>query len=174
QYSHIADPITAPVFPGILLTYDEVLFYRAEAAARGFNAGGTPDLLYNAAVTASVVFWGGTPAAAAAYLLTPAVAYNNPLSGATWQQKIGTQSYIAFYTRGLEGFNQWRRLDYPVLNTPPVLEGDYAGIPKRLTYPVNEQTLNKTNYQAATTAMGGDALTTRVFWDVKDPVPPAR
>ncbi|MGE5420692.1 MAG: SusD/RagB family nutrient-binding outer membrane lipoprotein, partial [Chloroflexota bacterium] len=40
QYSHIADPITAPVFPGILLTYDEVLFYRAEAAARGFNAGG--------------------------------------------------------------------------------------------------------------------------------------
>ncbi|HEX2967625.1 MAG TPA: SusD/RagB family nutrient-binding outer membrane lipoprotein [Bacteroidales bacterium] len=171
QYSHIAGQITQPDFPGILLTYDEMLFYRAEAAARGFNVGGAPEQFYNAAITASIEFWGGTPAQAAAYILTPGVAYNNPQSGATWQQKIGTQSYIAFYTRGLEAFNQWRRLDYPVLNTPPVLEGDYSGIPKRLTYPVNEQTLNATNYQAAVAAIGGDKLTTKVFWDVNDPAP---
>lgn len=174
QYSHINDAITAPTFPGILLTYDEVLFYLAEAAARGYTVGGTPESFYNAAITASIVFWGGTPAQAAAYLLTPGVAYTSPASGTTWQQKIGTQSYIAFYTRGLEEFNQWRRLDYPVLNTPPTLEGNYAKLPKRFTYPVNEQTLNATNYQAAATAIGGDLLTTRVFWDVKDPVPPAR
>jgi hypothetical protein len=174
QYSHINDAITAPTFPGILLTYDEVLFYLAEAAARGYTVGGTPESFYNAAITASIVFWGGTPAQAAAYLLTSGVAYTSPASGTTWQQKIGTQSYIAFYTRGLEEFNQWRRLDYPVLNTPPTLEGNYAKLPKRFTYPVNEQTLNATNYQAAATAIGGDLLTTRVFWDVKDPVPPAR
>ncbi len=173
QYSHIAEAITAPDFPGILLTYDEVLFYLAEAAARGYAVGGTAQQFYNSAVTASIVFWGGTPAEAAAYLLTPGVAYTSPGSGATWQQKIGAQSYIAFYTRGLEGFNQWRRLDYPVLNIPPAITS-YAEIPKRLTYPVNEQTLNAANYQAASTAIGGDELTTRVFWDVRDPVPPAK
>lgn len=171
QYSHIAPAISAPDFPGILLTYDEVQFYLAEAAARGFAVGGTPQQFYNSAVTSSILFWGGTPAQAAAYLATPRVAYTNPQSGATWQQKIGTQSYIAFYTRGLEGFNQWRRLDYPVLNRPPTIT-NYADIPKRMTYPVNEQTLNAASYQAAAAAIGGDLLTTRIFWDVANPVAP--
>lgn len=175
QYSHIAPAITAPDFPGILLTYDEVLLYRSEAAARGYNVGGTPQQFYNAAITESMLFWGGTPADAAAYLARPGVAYTG---AGTWQQKIGTQAYLAFYTRGLEGYNIWRRLDYPVLNTPPSItstppvSADYNDIPKRFTYPVNEQTLNKANYDAATTAIGGDELTTRVFWDVRDPVAP--
>lgn len=173
QYSHISDAITAPDFPGILLTYDEVLFYLAEAAARGYNVGGTPQQFYDAAITASIESWGGTAADAAAYLASPAVSYINPQSGATWQQKIGRQSYIAFYTRGLEGYNQWRRLDYPVFNIPPAITS-YAEIPKRLTYPINEQTLNKANYEAAASAIGGDELTTRIFWDVRDPVPQAR
>jgi hypothetical protein len=99
QYSHIADPIQAPDFPGILLTYDEIQFYLAEAAERGYNVGGTAEVFYNQAVTASIVWWGGTPADAASYLATPAVAYAS--APGTWQQKIGTQSYIAFYTRGL-------------------------------------------------------------------------
>lgn len=166
QYSHIADAITQPTFPGILMTYDQALFYLAEAAARGFNVGGTAAGYYNSAVTASILFWGGTPAQAAAYLAQPSVSFTGP---GTWQQKIGTQSYIAFYTRGQEGFNQWRRLDYPVLNLPPTIQ-TYSQIPKRLTYPVNEQTLNKANYEAASQAIGGDLLTTRVFWDVRDPV----
>jgi hypothetical protein len=166
QYSHIADAISQPNFPGILLTYDEVLFYLAEAASRGYNVGGTAATYYNNAITASILFWGGTPTDAAAYLLRPSVSFTGP---GTWQQKIGTQSYIAFYSRGLEGFNQWRRLDYPKLNLPPTIQS-YSQIPKRLTYPVNEQTLNKANYEAASQAIGGDLLTTRVFWDVKDPV----
>jgi hypothetical protein len=178
QYSHIAPAITAPDFPGILLTYDEVRFYLAEAAARGFSVGGTAQQHYNEAITASILFWGGTPAQAASYIASAPVNYTNAASGATWQQKIGTQSYIAFYTRGLEGYNQWRRLDYPVLNVPPSIRSnppasaDYNEIPKRFTYPVNEQTLNKANYEAASAAIGGDLLTTRVFWDVRDPVPP--
>jgi hypothetical protein len=164
QYSHINQNITAPTFPGILLTYDEVLFYLAEAAARGFNVGGTTEQFYNAAITASILWWGGTPAQATAYLNQPNVRFVS--SPGTWQQKIGTQSYIAFYTRGLEAFNQWRRLDFPLLNVPPAITS-YAQIPKRFTYPVNEQTLNKANYESASAAIGGDVLTTRVFWDVR-------
>jgi hypothetical protein len=171
QYSHIAPAITEPDFPGILLTYDEVLFYLAEAAARGFSVGGTAQQYYNEAITASILFWGGTEAQAATYLASAGVNYTSAGSGATWQQKIATQSYIAFYTRGLEGYNQWRRLDWPVFNMPPAIQ-TYGEIPKRFTYPVNEQTLNKANYEAASAAIGGDLLTTRVFWDVRDPVPP--
>ena len=167
QYSHIADQIILPDFPGIVITYDEVLFYMAEAAARGFTVGSTAAGLYNQAVTESVLWWGGTPAEAAAYLAQPSVTFSLP----AWREKIGTQAYIAFYTRGLEGYTQWRRLDYPILNVPPAISSDpvaptdYLDIPKRFTYPINEQTLNKTNYDQASTAIGGDNLTTKIFWD---------
>ena len=163
QYSHIADAIIAPDFPGILLTYDEVLFYKAEAAARTWSVGGTASALYDAAITASILNWGGTAAQATAYLAQPNVAYATATG--TWKQKIGTQAYIALYTRGLEGFTEWRRLDFPVLNIPPTIDA-YSKIPKRFTYPVNEQTLNNDNYAAAAAAIGGDALLTKIFWDV--------
>ena len=162
RYSHIAEPITAPDFPGILLTYDEVLFYLAEAVARGYNVGGTPDVFYNQAVTASILWWGGTQADADAYLAKPEIAYAT--APGTWQQKIATQAYIAFYTRGLEGWTEWRRLDFPILIVPPRISS-YEGIPKRFSYPVNEQTLNKANYEAASADIGGDRLTTKIFWD---------
>lgn len=163
RYSHIAPAILDPTFPGFLLTYDEVLFYEAEAAARGMVVGGTPAALYSAAVTASFEFWGLTPVAAAAYLAQPSVAYAT--APGTFQQKIGTQAYIAFYTRGLEAWTEWRRLDYPILNVPPNVSG-YIDIPKRYTYPVNEQTLNNANYVSASSAIGGDLQTTRIFWDI--------
>jgi hypothetical protein len=162
QYSHIADPIIEPDFVGILFTYDEVLFYRAEAAERGYAAGGTASTLYSNAITASILFWGGTSAEATAYLAQPNVAYATATG--TWKQKIGTQSYIAFYTRGLEGYTQWRRLDFPILNLAPTISS-YSEIPKRFTYPVNEQTLNEVSYKAAAAAIGGDDLLTKLFWD---------
>ncbi len=162
QYSHIADPIIAPDFHGILFTYDEVLFYRAEAAERGFAAGGTASALYSDAIKASISFWGGTAAEATAYLAQPNVAYATATGN--WKQKIGTQSYIAFYTRGLEGYTQWRRLDFPILNLAPTITA-YSEIPKRFTYPVNEQTLNEVSYKAAAAAIGGDDLLTKLFWD---------
>jgi hypothetical protein len=161
-YSHIPDAISAPDFPGILLTYDEVLFYKAEAAARGFTVGGTVDALYNDAITASILSWGGTASEATTYLAQPNVAYATATG--TWQQKIGTQAYIALYTRGLEGYTEWRRLDFPIFNLAPTIS-NYSEIPKRFTYPINEQTLNKANFESAATAIGGDKLTTKLFWD---------
>jgi hypothetical protein len=161
-YSHIPDAISAAGFHGILLTYDEVLFYKAEAAARGFNVGGTVDALYNAAIKASILSWGGTDAEATAYLAQPSVAYATATG--TYKQKIGTQAWIAFYTRGLEGYTEWRRMDYPVFNIGSLIT-TYAEIPVRFTYPINEQTLNKANYTSAATAIGGDKISTKIFWD---------
>ena len=158
-HSHVHPSITEATFPGILLTYDEVLFYIAEAAERGYSVGMTAKQAYDAAITASFDFW--DVSGVEAYLAKDEVAYNR--APGTWRQKIGKQAYIAFYTRGLEAWCEWRRLDYPVFAMPPNPFTDT--IPKRYIYPINEQTLNPDNYKSAAAAMGGDKVDNRIFWD---------
>lgn len=160
QYSHIADAIQSPDFPGIMMTYSELCFYLAEAAERGYNVGGTAEAWYNKGIEASFDFWG--VAGADAYLAKPEVAYTTATG--TWKQKIGTQSWLANYTRGIEGYTNWRRLDFPILNLPEDAT-QYSDIPVRFTFPVNEQTLNSEQYKAAAAAVGGDLITTKIFWD---------
>ena len=50
-----------------------------------------------------------------------------------------------------------------MLNVPPDLT--YEDIPFRYPYPYNEPDLNAENYAAAASAIGGDDVRTRVFWD---------
>ena len=107
----------------------------------------------------SIIAWGGTAADATTYLANPSVTY----SSATYKDKIGTQAWIAYYNRGLIAWTTWRRLDAPVLNPPPGMTN--ADIPTRYTYPINEQTLNGANYTTAASAVGGDKITTKLFWD---------
>jgi hypothetical protein len=152
--------ITNPDFPQPLLTYDEVEFFLAEAVERGYTVGGTAQQHYNNAITASIVYWGGTVAQATAYLAQPAVNYTT--AAGTYKQKIGEQKYIALYNRGWDEWIEWRRLDYPQLNKPT---GALTDFPMRFTYNVDEQNLNKANYDAAAAAIGGDVVTTKLFWD---------
>jgi hypothetical protein len=56
-------------------------------------------------------------------------------------------------------------LDYPVLVPSPTALDDPPIIPLRLTYPVVEQTLNGSNWRAAAAAIGGDLVSTKLFWD---------
>jgi hypothetical protein len=162
QYSHVADPIQEPTFPMTLLDGVEVAFYLAEAAERGFNVGSAEDH-YDAAITASFAYW--DVADVGAYLGKSEVDYST--AAGDWKQKIGTQAYIAYYVRGLVAWNSWRRLDQPALNLPPAPETSDGQVPKRFTFPVNEQTLNGANYSAAAAAIGplGDVMHQKVFWD---------
>lgn len=162
-YSHIPDAIAAPDFSGILMSYDEVLFYMAEAAARGFSVGNNVGALYGDAIKASILFWGGTETEANNYIAKTNVHYAT--APGTWKEKIGTQAWIAFYTRGLEGYTIWRRMDYPVFNIGSLIS-TYDEIPIRFPYPVSEQTLNKASYTAAASAIGGDLISTPIFWDI--------
>lgn len=159
SHSHISDAISAPGFKGILFTRYEVQFYLAEAAARGFDLPLPAETYYNEAVKASFEFW-GIPGAED-YLAKENVKY----SPDKWQERIAIQEWIAFYTRGLEGYTTWRRLDYPRLNIAELIREE-SEIPTRFTFPVNEQTLNKANYDAASLLIGGDLPTTKIFWDV--------
>lgn len=161
QLSHVNPIITEPNFPSNLLDYAEVELHLAEAVERGFAVGGTAQSHYDAGVTASVIYWGGTAAEAAAYLAQPNVNYAT--AGATYKQKIGIQKYLSLFNRGFDIWIEWRRLDYPQLQ--PAVDA-VSGIPVRYPYPVNEQNVNRANFEAAATAIGGDDVETKLWWDL--------
>jgi hypothetical protein len=160
-YSKPSETITDPAFPGVLLDYAEVEFLLAEAVERGMNVGGTAEEHYDAAITASILDWGGTEADAQAYLGEPEVAYAT--ASGDYREKIGTQKWIALFNRGHEAWTEFRRLDAPELNPVASPIGDF---PLRYSYPVNEQNLNTEHYNEAAVAVGGDLVTTKLFWDI--------
>lgn len=157
-FSKPALDLQAPDAPATLLSYAEVEFFLAEAKERGFNVPGTAAEHYAKAVTASILEWGGTTAEATAYLLQPGVVY----SSANWKQRIGEQKWIALYNRGWDAWIEWRRLDYPQLVKAT---GAVSEIPLRFTYPIPEQNLNTANFEAASASIGGNEVTTKLFWD---------
>jgi len=151
--------IKASNFRGDFLDYPEVQFYLAEAAARGYNVGGTADVFYKNGVDSSIVMWGGAPTDAAAYYAQPSVTYAT--AAGTWQQKIGTQAWIALYNRAWDAWTETRRLGYPVLPAPA---NAVSTFPYRFTYPVAETNVNSVNVAAAAQAIGGDLRTTKLFF----------
>lgn len=158
SFSDPSEIVKSPTNPFVYFSYAEMEFYKAEAIERGIAVGGTAKEHYDNAVTASIQEWGGTPAQAAAYLAQPGVAYNS----AIWKERIGVQSWLALYNRGYDAWTQWRRLDYPTLAPGPEALSD---VPVRMTYPVLEQNLNKANYETASGAIGGDDVTTKLWFD---------
>lgn len=160
SFSAPGEKLEDPTLPGILLSYTEVEFLLAEAVARGYAVGGTVAGHYNNAVTASIEQWGGTATEAVAYLAQPAVAYATATGD--YKQKIGVQKWIALYGQPVESWTEYRRLDSPNLTAPT---GALTPLPLRFTYPVIEQNLNKANYNTAASAIGGDVVTTKLFWD---------
>jgi hypothetical protein len=97
------------------------------------------------------------------YLLQPAVAYNSTDA----LNLINTQYWIACITTGTEGFANWRRSGFPVLQrnkyNDDLVPG--GGFVRRMSYPDAEKASNGDNYNAAATSIGGDGITQRVFWD---------
>lgn len=158
NFSHFAPVFFEATFPAMIIDYIEVEFLLAEAAERGF--GGDAATHYNNAVTASILYWGGTEQEAADYLAASGVAYD----AAIWKERIGVQKWIALYNRSCEAWAEWRRLDYPMLNVPEDMV--YGDIPLRMPYPYNEPLQNRDNYEAAAAKIGGDDQRTPLFWDV--------
>jgi hypothetical protein len=163
SFSHVNPIHLTANRPWIIMDYTEAEFLLAEAVERGFSVGGTAEAHYINAVKSSIVYWGGTTAQADAYLAQPSVAYATAFSD--WKQKIGTQAWLAYWLRGNTLWNSYRRLDYPRLYAPPDYKQEINKVPVRLFYPVNEQTLNADNYEAASLKIGGDFPLTRLFFD---------
>ena len=160
QYSHVSDKIQQPTFEGMIFDYAQTEFLLAQGAARGFNVGGTAEEHYNKGIQASILYWGGTQEDVDTYLANPLVAYST--AAGDFKQKIGLQYGSHFTTVVLKrgpSSAYWISLR---LSHLPDAVSDY---PVRYTYPIAEQTLNGANYEAASAAIGGDLVTTKLFWD---------
>lgn len=156
---------------GYVITYAEVAFMKAEAAARGMNVGtDTPEALYNEAVRASMTQWGIADAKAVDDYLKRV-----PYKAGTWKNVIGTQKWIAMYMQGLQSWLERLRLDPKkpdgtVLFIPPAsgsLDPDVTDVPKRLKYPSNTRAANAQNSADAAKRIGGDTQAVKNWWDVE-------
>lgn len=161
NYSKFGTLFYQPNTSVIFMDYSTVAFLLAEAAERGMAGVTDPAGHYEDAIRASFEYY-GLGASADAYLANPAVDYAT--APGTWREKIGMQKWVALFNQGLEAWTEYRRLDYPQLSAPP--QAYVPTVPVRLIYPISEQTLNKPNYESAAASIGGDLLTTKLFWDV--------
>jgi len=145
-----------------IITVSELHFAMAEAVERGWMAGSAENH-YLAGIEASWNQWDVYDAANFTnYVSNAEVVYDS----ANWQEKIGTQKWVALFPNGFEAWAEWRRLGFPEL-TPHSLPLNASGeIPRRHAYPTSEAQLNKINYDAAVSAQGADTPDTRLWWDV--------
>ena len=106
---------------------------------------------------------GLTATQANTYIAKPKVAYASAIGSD--DEKIGKQLWISMFNRGFEGWTAFRRYGGAPLVQSKLGEGDFKDVPRRLTYPVEEATQNSKNYDAASSAIGGDLQKSKVFWD---------
>jgi hypothetical protein len=154
------DYFSAASAPAVIQSYSEVLFLRAEAAARGFSNEDAASL-YKQAIAASFNQYNINDVNTInTYLQQPSVLYDE----SNYKKSIGQQKWIALFGEGLETFAEWRRLDYPILQA--AVAGVYGDkMPVRFIYPSKEQTLNGESYTQAVAQQGTDDLFTRLWFD---------
>jgi hypothetical protein len=154
-----ADDNAAKARPVVLVSYEESLFLRAEAIARGWAGATTDDAakLYNEAITASMTRFGVLPGD---YLTKPAVDYAKQTDKI---KAIITQKYLSLFGQnGVEAWSEQRRTGFPALTLPVVnLTGNK--FMKRLPYVDSE--LQRNPSITTTGITPGDVLTP-VWWDV--------
>lgn len=162
-------------YQAILMSYAEVQFILAEAREKGFISTETAEAYYKKGVQASVNYYKARytvinqPTIASrlfvddAYFAQAKVSY----TGTTAEKlvKIGTQKWLALYFSGLEPWNDWKRTGFPSIKPGPA--AFINTVPVRFMYPSSLQSLNGDNYKAAIGRQGADAITTRVWWDIK-------
>ena len=140
-----------------LVSFTEVNFILAEAAARGFSVGGSAQSFYENAIKASMKESQVSDADATTYLAA------HPYDAANWKKSIGVQAWVSLFNRAYAAWNFTRRLDYPVLVNP--VNSRTETVPYRMPYSDQEYVLNKANVEAAASAIGGDKVSTKLFWD---------
>jgi len=157
---------------GIIMTYSEVEFLLAEAAAKNW-IGDDIETHYQAGIEASMDYYqvNYTPFGYTDfddYYNTSGVAYTTATD--IWEQK-----WLSLYFTGLEPFFELRRwyvesgmsfTGIPFLSAPcDNLNND--NLPMRFRYPGQEQSLNAENYNAAVEKLGGSNDINANIWLVE-------
>ena len=136
----ISNYLWRPTAPEILTSYSEILFYKAEAYARGLGVAQNiteADTYYKQALTAACRFYGIEAAATTTFVDSKTlVGSNNPLD------ELHMQQFIDFMDRPIEAFTNWRRSgtagnEVPTLTIPT--GSPNAGLIRRWPYPNSEE-----------------------------------
>lgn len=139
---YYTDPVNEP---SVLISYAEVEFTLAEAAARGWITADAAEH-YENGIRASFEFYNLLETEQDAYLQQPSVVYD-PAKGI---EMIVTQKYINFFLNsGWEAFYNHLRTGFPVFNVDGGGVLNNGQVPKRWMYPQQELQLNTTNVEAA-------------------------
>ncbi len=159
--------VASPLAPDFWVTYAQTSLLLAEAAHRGWISG-SAQAYYEQGITADMQAYSLYPqttpisdAAIASYLSSEGVAFNS----ANALEQINTQYWIVNLRNGTEAYANFRRSGFPALKPNTFNDNLNGGFPRRLSYPNYEMSSNAEHYQAAATAIGGDDLLSRVFWD---------
>ena len=162
--------------PGVIMTYAEVCFLRAEAAVLGWTAEDAK-AMYEAGIRAAMDFLSTnygcdaiSDADYATYIAQPGIAFG--VVAEQQKSQINTQAWILHFHNPAEAWANIRRADFPKLTPPdpagknPLIDGN--DIPVRLCYPIKEETYSKEAYQEAKDrVVGGYSWHARLWWDVK-------
>lgn len=157
--SKVGSYFTAATAPGVMMTYAELMFIKAELANKGIASAGDASANYTDAITASFKQYNLT--VSPDYLTTNALK-----SGTEGYTQIMEQKWIALYGQGLEAWTEYRRTGIPTLKAP-VSNANNDVIPTRLAYPGSEESLNFINFSAALTKQGGENTMRLKLWFAK-------
>lgn len=151
--------------PGVIMTYAEVLFLKAEAASKGWSGFGDARSLYEQGIRAAMNFVTEnyydprkpiSDEKYQAYLQNKDIAWDASRA----RELINTQAWILHFNNPAEAWANQRRSGYPDLKSPaeyqsknPMING--REIPKRLLYPTKEAAYNELGYADAMKLYGG-------------------
>lgn len=149
--------------PGVLLSYAEVCFLKAEAAE--FGIFDNMQTHYETGIAANMRFYGDY--GEAEHSISEAEIENYLMSAQPADlESIITQKWLVFvFENGYEAYAEFRRTGYPAFTDYFGNPIDSTMFPKRLPYPNSETTLNAENYNAAVQAQGPDNVYTPIWWD---------
>jgi len=140
---------------GVFMTFSEVNFLLAEAAARKL-IDGEAQTWYDDAILSNFQELGLVQAEFDAFIQSPAGRYTNV-------DRIALQKWVALFGRGLEAWTEYRRTGIPALQ--PAAYALELSVPSRFLYPLSEEQTNKENLQEASQLLSkGDALTSPLWW----------
>lgn len=147
---------------GVMMTYAELEFIKAELALKGFVTGKTAQQHYEKGIGASMAQWGVT--IPSDFVTRTGVAYDAGAPAEAQLEQIMLQKYIAFFFVDYQSWFEKRRTGYPVLPRGSGIPAENK-FPVRVPYPTYLQSLNPQNLADAVAGMGGDNTNIKVWWD---------
>ena len=173
-YNYAGHPTSATRAKGIIMTHAEQEFILAEAAQRGMISTNAKTH-YDAGVISSMLQYNAE--ALFPYTSVNGVTFNTPAdylaqssvdfeSADDRLERIASQKWVAMFFTGLEPWFDWRRTGRPAME-PTLNNINNDVVPVRFRYPGDEPLLNKANYDAAVSRLGGDNINS-AMWLVQE------